>query len=59
MNERGKSDGPVVPAKLPNKAGEAAAEVVGEGVGRGEHGRHNVSRTQGRARCAKRAGPCA
>ena len=32
MNERGKSDGPVVPAKPPNKAGEAAAEVV-EGRG--------------------------
>ena len=28
MNERGKSDSPVVPAKLPNKAASAAAEVV-------------------------------
>ena len=28
MNEHGKSDGPVVPAKLPNKAAVAAAEVV-------------------------------
>ena len=28
MNERGKSDSPVVPAKPPNKAGEPAAEVV-------------------------------
>ena len=35
MNERGKSDGPVVPAKPPNKAGEAAAEVV-EGRGSAE-----------------------
>jgi RNA-directed DNA polymerase len=32
MNERGKSDDPVVPAKPPNKAGEPAAEVV-EGRG--------------------------
>ena len=30
MHERGKSDGPVVPAKLLNKAVEAAAEVVEE-----------------------------
>jgi len=30
MYERGKSDGPVVPAKLPNKAVEAAAEAVEE-----------------------------
>src|SRR6266852_1755449 len=30
MHEHGKSDGPVVPAKLPDKAVEAAAEVVEE-----------------------------
>jgi RNA-directed DNA polymerase len=30
MNERRKSDGPVVPAKLPNNAGQPAAEVVEE-----------------------------
>ena len=30
MYERGKSDSPVVPAKLPNKAGRPAAEVVEE-----------------------------
>src|SRR6266849_8760034 len=30
MNERGKSDGPVVPAKLLNKAARAAAEAVEE-----------------------------
>jgi RNA-directed DNA polymerase len=30
MNERGKSDSPVVPAKPPNKAVYAAAEVVEE-----------------------------
>jgi RNA-directed DNA polymerase len=33
MNERGKSDGPVVPAKPPNNAGQPAAEVVVEGRG--------------------------
>jgi len=33
MNEYGKSDRPIVPANLPNKAVEAAAEV-GEGRGR-------------------------
>ena len=30
MNERGKSDSPVVPAKPPNKAASAVAEVVEE-----------------------------
>ncbi|MGH2885912.1 MAG: group II intron reverse transcriptase/maturase [Solirubrobacteraceae bacterium] len=30
MNERGKSDGPVVPAKLPNNAARVVAEVVEE-----------------------------
>ena len=30
MNEGGKSDSPVVPAKPPNKAASAAAEVVEE-----------------------------
>jgi RNA-directed DNA polymerase len=30
MNDRGKSDGPVVPAKLPNKTALAVAEVVEE-----------------------------
>lgn len=30
MNDRGKSDGPVVPAKLPNNAGFPVAEVVEE-----------------------------
>ena len=30
MDERGKSDGPVVPAKPPNKAARAVAEVVEE-----------------------------
>jgi RNA-directed DNA polymerase len=36
MNERRKSDGPVVPAKLSNKAVDAAAEAVEErGPGKG------------------------
>lgn len=30
MNDRGKSDSPIVPAKLPNKAAQAAAEAVEE-----------------------------
>ena len=30
MDERGKSDSPVVPAKLPNNAGQPAAEAVEE-----------------------------
>lgn len=30
MNERGKSDSPVVPAKPPNNAAQAAAEAVEE-----------------------------
>ena len=30
MNGGGKSDGPVVPAKRPNNAGDAAAEAVEE-----------------------------
>jgi hypothetical protein len=39
MNERRKSDGPVVPAKLSNKAVDAAAEAVEErGPGQGERG---------------------
>ncbi len=36
MNERGKSDSPVVPAKPLNKAASAAAEVVeGRGLAKG------------------------
>ena len=60
MHERGKSDSPVVPAKLPNKAGRPAAEAVEErGLAEGNTDRHNTSRTQCRARRAKWAGPCA
>ena len=59
MNERGKSDNLVVPAKPPNKTGEPVAEVVeGRRLARGTRpGRH--ARTQCRVRRAKRAGPCA
>ncbi len=36
MNERGKSDSPVVPAKPPNKTVRAVAEVVeGRGLAKG------------------------
>ena len=36
MHDRGKSDSPVVPAKLPNKPGEPGAEVVeGRGLAKG------------------------
>jgi RNA-directed DNA polymerase len=43
MHERGKSDGPVVPAKLPNKAGEPAAEAV---EGRGPAKGNTASKTR-------------
>ncbi|MGI8310904.1 group II intron reverse transcriptase/maturase [Saccharopolyspora hattusasensis] len=50
MNERGKSDSPVVPAKPPNKAASAAAEVVEErGLAEG-----NTTRP---TRPGRRAGP--
>jgi len=50
MNERGKSDSPVVPAKLPNKAASAAAEAVEErGLAKGN--------TASKTRPGHRAGP--
>ena len=50
MNERGKSDSPVVPAKPSNKAAQAAAEVVEErGLAEGN--------TAGKTRPGHRAGP--
>jgi len=50
MDGRGKSDIPVVPAKLPNKAGRPAAEAVEErGVAEGN--------TDGLTRPGRRAGP--
>jgi len=49
MDERGKSDRSVVPAKPPNKAAEAATEA-GEGRGRakGNSGGRDALRTPGR-----------
>lgn len=49
MNERGKSDSPVVPAKLPNNAAQAGAEVVeGRGLAEGN--------TDSKTRPGRRAG---
>jgi len=40
MNERGKSDSPIVPAKPPNNAGPPVAEVVeGRGLAKGNTAR--------------------
>jgi group II intron reverse transcriptase/maturase len=45
----GRSDGPVVPEKLPNKAGLSAAEAVeGRGPAKGNASQQNVLRTQRR-----------
>src|SRR6266487_5427277 len=49
MNEHGKSDRPVVPAKSPNKAGQPAAEgVEGSGLTKGNLRQQNASRTPSR-----------
>jgi group II intron reverse transcriptase/maturase len=49
MNGRGKSDSRVVPAKLANKAGQPAAELVEERrLTEGNTGQQNASRTQSR-----------
>src|SRR5213595_848858 len=49
MNEHGKSDRPVVPAKSPNKAGQPAAEgMEGRGLTKGNLQQQNVSRTPSR-----------
>ena len=49
MNGRGKSDGSVVPKKLPNKAGKPAAEAVeGRGPTKGNSPERNALRTQSR-----------
>ena len=49
MNEHGKSDRPVVPAKSPNKAGQPAAEgTEGSGLTKGNPQQQNVSRTPSR-----------
>ena len=49
-NGRGKSDGPILPEKLPNKAGQPAAEAVeGRGPTKGNPPKRNALRTQSRA----------
>ncbi len=49
MNDQGKSDRPVVPAKPPNKAGQPAAEAVeGRGLAKGNTDEQNAPRTQRR-----------
>ena len=49
MNDRGKSDSRVVPAKLANKTGQPVAEPVEERrLTKGNTGQQNASRTQGR-----------
>lgn len=49
MNERRKSDRPIVPGKQPNKAGQPAAEAVeGRGLAKGNPIEQNASRTQRR-----------
>jgi group II intron reverse transcriptase/maturase len=49
MNDRGKSDSRVVPAKLANKTGQPAAELVEERrLTKGNTDQHNASRTQSR-----------
>jgi len=51
MNERGKSDSPIGPEKLPNKGGGAlrpAEEVEGRGLAKGNPNRQTRFRTQGR-----------
>jgi RNA-directed DNA polymerase len=49
MNERGKSDSRVVPAKLANKTGQPVAEPVEERrLTKGNTGQQNAVRTQGR-----------
>lgn len=50
MNKDGKSDGPTVPSKSPNKAPEGTAEVAeGRGPAKGNAGQQNTSRTQRRS----------
>ena len=50
MDDRGKSDSPVVPEKSPNKAAEPAAEAVeGRGLAKGNSPERNALRTQSRA----------
>jgi group II intron reverse transcriptase/maturase len=49
MNGAGKSDNPIVPEKLPNKAEEPALEAAeGRGLAKGNSPKRNAPRTQGR-----------
>jgi RNA-directed DNA polymerase len=49
MNERGKSDRPVVPMKSSNNAGQPVAEAAeGRGLAKGNTGQQNAPRTQSR-----------
>ena len=49
MHGEGKSDRPIVPAKLSNKAGQSATETVeGRGLTKGNTSQQNASRTQRR-----------
>ena len=51
MNERGKSDSPIVPEKLPNKgrgAPRSAEEVEGRGLAKGNRSQQTRFRTQSR-----------
>lgn len=50
MNGYGKSDSPIVPEKLPNKARKRAAEAMeGRGLAKGNPLKRNASRTQSRS----------
>ena len=50
MNERGKSDRPVVPVKSSNKAGQPVAErMEGRGLTKGNPQQQNAFRTQSRS----------
>jgi RNA-directed DNA polymerase len=51
MHDHGKSDRPIVPAKVPNEAepGKAKEALEGEGLAKGNAPERNVSRTQSRS----------
>jgi RNA-directed DNA polymerase len=49
MNEHGKSDNPIVPEKMSNKADMAAETMEGRGLAKGNRSEQNRLRTQGRA----------
>jgi len=48
MHGARKSDRPIVPAKPPNKAAEAAEVVEGRGLAKGNTAKRNTARTQRR-----------